>query len=83
MRTLLQLIFGSGKKEIERAELPYGFFNYRLPGGKLVRAYNPPRAVITQYDEEGRAARAPRRLPVRNLFSSTSHFHFVRAGGAP
>jgi hypothetical protein len=53
MRILLQRIFGSGNKEQEKAELPYGFFNYRLPGGRLVRAYNPPRAVITQYDEEG------------------------------
>lgn len=54
MKNLLQRIFGSGKKEEEKTGLPYGFFKYKLPGGKLVRAFNPPPAVITHYDEEGK-----------------------------
>lgn len=50
----LQRTFGNGQKEEERTALPYGFFKYRLPSGRLVRAYNPPPVGITHYDEEGR-----------------------------
>jgi hypothetical protein len=54
MKTLLQRIFGSEKKEQDKAEIPCGFFNYRLPGGKLVRAFNSPSVLITQYDDDGK-----------------------------
>jgi hypothetical protein len=52
--SFLQRTFGNGQKEEERTAIPYGFFKYRLPGGRLVRAYNPPPVVITHYDEKGR-----------------------------
>jgi len=55
MKNLLKRIFGTGKKEgAEKTGPPHGFFRYKLPGGRLVRAYNSPLAVITHYDEEGR-----------------------------
>jgi hypothetical protein len=50
----LQRIFCNGQKEEQRTHLPHGFFKYRLPGGRLVRAYNPPPVAVTHYDEGGR-----------------------------
>jgi hypothetical protein len=74
MKTLLQRIFGIEKEEGEKSELPYGFFNYRLPGGRLIRAYNPPRAVITLYDEEGKPHERRVASPFGILFPAPAIF---------